>query len=84
VLLLDQGQAAEAESVYRQDLGLGGTLPRAQIDPDNLWALCGLLDCLQWRGEVADAALISQCLDFAARADQPVSASCFCARGNAA
>ena len=43
-LLLEQGRAAEAEAVYREDLGLGGTLPRAQIHPDNLWALRGLLD----------------------------------------
>jgi tetratricopeptide (TPR) repeat protein len=84
-LLLEQGRAAEAEIVYREDLGLGGSLPRAQIHPDNLWALRGLLNCLQRRGEVAEAALIRQRVDFAAaRADQPVSMSCFCARGNAA
>ena len=84
-LLLEQGQAAEAETIYREDLGLGGTLPRAQIHPDNLWALRGLLDCLQRRGETAEAALIRQRMAFAAaRADQPVSVSCFCARGNAA
>jgi tetratricopeptide (TPR) repeat protein len=83
-LLLEQGRASEAESVYREDLGLGGALPRAQIHPDNLWALRGLLDCLERRGEVAEAALIRQRLDFAAaRADQPVSVSCFCARANA-
>ena len=28
-LLLEQGRVAEAEIVYREDLGLGGTLPRA-------------------------------------------------------
>jgi tetratricopeptide (TPR) repeat protein len=79
-LLLEQGRTAEAEVVYREDLGLGGSLPRAQIHPDNLWALRGLLDCLQRRGEVAEAALIRQRLDFAAaRADQPVTVSCFCA-----
>jgi tetratricopeptide (TPR) repeat protein len=82
-LLLEQGRAAEAETVYREDLGLGGTLPRAQIHPDNLWALRGLLDCLQRRGEFAEAALIRQRLDFAAaRADQPVPVSCFCAQAN--
>jgi tetratricopeptide (TPR) repeat protein len=82
-LLLEQGQAAEAEAIYREDLGLGGILPRAQIHPDNLWALLGLMDCLQRRGEVVEAALIRQRVDFAAaRADQPVSVSCFCARGN--
>ena len=81
-LLLEQGRMAEAEAVYREDLGLGGSLPRAQIHPDNLWALRGLLDCLQRRGETAEAALVQQRVDFAAaRADQPVSVSCFCATG---
>ena len=84
-LLLEQGRAAEAEAVYREDLGLGGALPRAQIHPDNLWALRGLLDCLERRGETAEAALIRQRVDFAAaRADLPVSVSCFCASGKAA
>ncbi len=84
-LLLEQGRAAEAEVVYREDLGLGGALPRAQIHPDNLWALRGLLDCLERRGETAEAALIRQRVEFAAaRADVPVSVSCFCARGRAA
>ncbi len=81
-LLLEQGQAGEAEAVYREDLGLGGNLPRAQIHPDNIWALRGLLDCLERRGEKAEAALIRQRVNYAAaRADQPVSVSCFCARG---
>jgi tetratricopeptide (TPR) repeat protein len=84
-LLLEQDHAAEAEAIYREDLGLGGALPRAQIHPDNLWALRGLLECLQRRGETAEAALIRQRVDFAAaRADLLVSVSCFCARGKAA
>ena len=84
-LLLEQDRVAEAEAVYREDLGLGGRLPRAQIHPDNLWALRGLLDCLQRRGETAEAALIRQRVAFAAaRADLPVDVSCFCARGEAA
>ena len=84
-LLLEQGRVEEAESIYREDLGLGGALPRAQSHPDNLWALRGLLDCLQRRGEGGEAVLIAQRVDFAAaRADQPVPVSCFCATGNAA
>ena len=84
-LLLEQGRAAEAEVVYREDLGLAGTVPRAQIHPDNLWALRGLLDCLVRRGETVEAAMIRQRLDFAAaRADLEVNVSCFCARGVAA
>ena len=75
-LLLEQGRVAEA---------LGGALPRAQIHPDNLWALRGLLDCLERRGETAEARLIRQRVEFAAaRADLPVSVSCFCAGGTAA
>ena len=84
-LLLEQGRAAEAEVVYREDLGLAGSLPRAQIHPDNLWALRGLLDCLDRRGETVESPLIRQRLDLAAaRADLDVAVSCFCARGQAA
>ncbi len=84
-LLLEQGRVAEAEQAYREDLGLAGTLPRAQIHPDNLWALRGLLSCLEQRGETAEARLIRQRLDLAAaRADLDVTVSCFCARGAAA
>jgi tetratricopeptide (TPR) repeat protein len=84
-LLLEQGRAAEAEAVYREDLGLGGALPRAQIHPDNLWALRGLLDCLERRGETVEAAIIRQRVEIAAaRADVPVSVSCYCAGEKAA
>jgi tetratricopeptide (TPR) repeat protein len=81
-LLLEQGHAAEAETAYREDLGLSGNLPRAQIHPDNIWALRGLLDCLERRGETVEAPVIRQRLAFAAaRADLPVAVSCFCAGG---
>jgi tetratricopeptide (TPR) repeat protein len=84
-LLLEQGRTTEAEVVYREDLGLGGALPRAQIHPDNLWALRGLLTCLERRGETEEATLIRQRVDFAAaRADLPVSVSCLCAGSQAA
>jgi tetratricopeptide (TPR) repeat protein len=84
-LLLEQGRTAEAEAVYREDLGLAGTLPRAQVHPDNLWSLRGLLDCLDRRGETVEARLIRQRVELtAARADLPVQVSCFCARGKAA
>ena len=79
-LLLEQGRIAEAEATYREDLGLAGTLPRAQIHPDNIWALRGLLDCLAARGETTESTLIRQRLTYAAaRADIEVSVSCFCA-----
>lgn len=84
-LLLEQGRVAEAEAVYREDLGLGGKLPRAQIHPDNLWSLRGLLDCLERRGETVEATLIRQRVELtAARADVAVAVSCFCAGNRAA
>jgi len=81
-LLLEQGHVEDAEIIYREDLGLGGTLSRAQVHPDNVWSLRGLNDCLTARGqgETSEARLIAQRLMLAeARADKRVGASCFCA-----
>jgi len=83
-LLLEQGRAAEAEAVYRADLGLDGTLARAWQHPDNVWSLHGLHECLERRGESAERPLIKQRLDLAlARATVPIAASCFCRRAAA-
>ena len=80
-LLLEQGRVEGAETVYREDLGLSGTVSRATMHPDNVWSLHGLHECLVRRGETAERALIRQRLDLAAaRADVPVRASCFCRR----
>jgi tetratricopeptide (TPR) repeat protein len=82
-LLFEQGRIDEAEAVYREDLGLGGTLSRATVHPDNVWSLKGLVDCLDRRGagETQEARLLRQRLDFAlSRADGRVAASCFCAQ----
>ena len=83
-LLLEQGHVDEAEAVYRADLGLAGTLSRAQIHPDNVWSLRGLSACLERRGsaDTSEARLIAQRLALAeARADRAVRVSCFCASG---
>ena len=78
-LLLEQGRVAEAEAVYRSDLGLDGKLSRACQHLDNLWSLHGLHECLTRRGEAVEAALINQRLELAlARSEVPVKASCFC------
>jgi tetratricopeptide (TPR) repeat protein len=78
-LLLEQGRVAEAEAIYRSDLGLDGKLSRACQHPDNLWSLHGLHECLTRRGETVEARLIKQRLDLAqARSEVPVKASCFC------
>ena len=80
-LLLEQGRTDEAEEVYRADLGLDDELSRACQHPDNLWSLHGLHECLKRRGETNEARMIKQRLDLAvARADVPVTASCFCRR----
>ena len=80
-LLFEQGHLGEAEAVFREDLGLGGDLSRASIHPDNVWALKGLHDCLDGRGEKIEIVQIKQRLDLAnARADRAAAAPCFCAQ----
>ncbi|MET8982454.1 hypothetical protein ABZX85_43435 [Streptomyces sp. NPDC004539] len=83
-LLLEQGRVTEAEAVYRADLGLDPTLPRAVQHPNNVWALHGLHECLVRLGKHGEAALIAQQLTLArALADVPVESSCFCRRTTA-
>ncbi|WP_397542596.1 tetratricopeptide repeat protein [Roseovarius salis] len=80
-LLLEQDRVAEAEALFREDLGLGGQLSRATVHPDNVWSLKGLHDCLKARGETVEIVQVRQRLDLAqARADRTVAASCFCAQ----
>jgi tetratricopeptide (TPR) repeat protein len=78
-LLLEQGRVEEAEAVYRADLGLDGTLPRACQHPENVWSLHGFHECLMRLGKHAEARIIKQRLDIAtAWADVPIESSCFC------
>ncbi|MBO1332199.1 hypothetical protein [Streptomyces sp. VRA16 Mangrove soil] len=78
-LLLEQDRVAEAEAVYRADLGLDDTLPRAQQHPGNVWALHGFHECLVRLGRDGEARIVAQQLKIAAAlADVPVEASCFC------
>lgn len=80
-LLLEQGHLAEAEAVYRADLGFDKSVSRACWHPDNVWSLHGLHECLTRRGDTLEAPLIKARLDLAqARADVPVRASCLCRR----
>ena len=81
-LLLEQGRVAEAEAVYRADLGLSDTLPRACQHPGNLWSLHGYHECLVRRGKRDTAEVVARQLELAAAgADVPVTASCFCRLG---
>lgn len=80
-LLYEQGHYAQAEEVFRQDLGLAPGLPRACQHPDNVWALRGLYDCLTAQEKTDEAPHIKLRLDLAeARADRPVKAACGCAQ----
>jgi tetratricopeptide (TPR) repeat protein len=73
-LLLERGRVDEAEAVYREDLGLGGKLSRAQIHPDNVWSLRGLNDCLSARGAegTLEGRLIAQRLALKAAPTAPL------------
>jgi tetratricopeptide (TPR) repeat protein len=78
-LLLEQGRVAEAETVYRADLGFDDTLPRACQHPGNVWSLHGFHECLVRLGKLGEAAIIEQQLKLtAALADVPIESSCFC------
>ena len=78
-LLLEQGRVAEAEQVYRDDLGLNTTLSRAAQHPDNVWSLHGYVECLHRQHKHAEAMSMEARLDLAkARADVPINASCYC------
>jgi tetratricopeptide (TPR) repeat protein len=80
-LLLEQGHIAEAEAVYRADLGFDGKLTRACQHLENVWSLHGFHECLTRRGDTVEAPLIKARLDLAtARAEVVVRASCFCRR----
>lgn len=78
-LLMDAKKFEEAETVYRADLGLDDTLPRACQHPRNVWSLHGLDECLKRRGEPLERRYIKLSLDQAlARAEVPIRASCYC------
>lgn len=78
-LLMEAGEYDEAEAVYRSDLGLDGVLPRPSQHPRNVWALHGLHECLERRGETVERPHVKLLLDQAlARADIRIRASCLC------
>jgi tetratricopeptide (TPR) repeat protein len=78
-LLLDQGQREEAEQVYRDDLGLSGTVQRCAQHPNNVWALHGLVECLKLRNEIEELPALQASLARAlAKTDVQISSSCLC------
>ncbi len=78
-LLMEQGHYEEAEQVYRDDLGLSGRIQRCAQHPDNVWALHGLVECLQKKGDKKELADLSAKLFKAMQlADVPITSSCMC------
>lgn len=78
-LLLEQGHVNEAMAVYKADLGVDDSLPRAHQHPNNVWALHGYHECLVKTGHTAEADLVSAQLQVALKAaDIPIKSSCFC------
>ena len=78
-LLAEQGLFGEAEAVFREDLGYSEGLPRCCQHPNNVWALQGLVECVEQDGDANELRLLQQRLDFAkARADIPIDSACFC------
>ena len=78
-LLAEQGQLDEAEEIYRTDLGLNDKLFRCAQHPENVWALHGLVECLQQRDDKTELGLYAEKLNRAlARSDGSVSSSCMC------
>lgn len=78
-LLLEQGFPAEAEEVYRADLGLSKAVQRCSQHQGNIWSLLGLVECLDIRGESEELARVAGALEAAAAlADPAITSSCFC------
>ncbi len=78
-LLLEQGHVAEAEAIYRADLGLDDSLPRPYQHPNNVWSLHGLHECMTLLGKTAEAATLEPMLvEAVSAADVPINASCAC------
>src|SRR5690606_10646067 len=78
-LLREQGRVEEALEVYADDLGVAARVPRALQHPDNVWALHGLVECLERLGRQDEAAPFRQRLELVrARADVVIDSSCFC------
>ena len=78
-LLMEQGQHTEAEKVYRDDLGLSDTVLRCAQHPNNVWALHGLVECLQLRQAGEELNEYRYLLETAlSKASISITSSCCC------
>jgi tetratricopeptide (TPR) repeat protein len=78
-LLSEQGHYEEAEQIYRDDLGLNSRIQRCAQHPKNIWALLGLVECLQMRGDTGELPAMRDKLAEAQKlTDVPITSSCMC------
>lgn len=78
-LLAAQGHFDEAEEVYRTDLGLNNKLQRCAQHPNNVWALHGLVECLEQRNETVELPQLKEKLSHAqSLTDVSITSSCLC------
>lgn len=78
-LLMEQGHHAEAEDVYRDDLGLSGRIQRCTQHPNNVWSLLGLVECLEKRDERTEIIPLRETLNHAlTKTDVSITSSCMC------
>ncbi|MDG1438992.1 MAG: hypothetical protein P8P98_08425, partial [Emcibacteraceae bacterium] len=78
-LLMEQGHYKEAERVYRADLGLNDDLSRCLQHHDNVWALHGIVECLDKRNETVELPDLRKKLATAmSKTDIPITSSCCC------
>ncbi|PYH44711.1 tetratricopeptide repeat domain protein [Aspergillus saccharolyticus JOP 1030-1] len=78
-LLLEQDRVAEAERVFREDLGMAEGFPRRKGRLNNVWGLHGLHECLVKQDKLDEARLLAPYRDLAiAAADVPIVTSCYC------
>jgi tetratricopeptide (TPR) repeat protein len=84
-LLTEQGHYSEAEQIYRDDLGLSSKIQRCAQHPDNVWALHGLVECLEARNDSIELPALRNKLAHAlAMTDVEITSSCMCRRTTAA
>jgi len=78
-LLLEQGHYSDAERQYRADLGLNDDIQRCAQHPNNVWALHGLVECLEYRHEQTELPQLKIALAEAMRkTDIEITSSCLC------
>lgn len=78
-LLAEQNHYEEAEDVYRTDLGLNNKLQRCAQHPNNVWALHGLVECLEKRDETTELPELKKKLSHAlSLTDIAITSSCLC------